>query len=252
MVLVFAGCSGSNNAGEGVENNKYDGWKTASYENVKVIYPPGHLHADKMQEYARLYRRQVEMDCQVLTLPIPAETLVVYHYTGFGQGREMTGHEYPYAEDTVIHFWLPSYRGTTVMQYVLQHWINKEPQYKFLKHGLLAMLDASGQNYHQMTWDLYQKGELESLAELAVDSTVDSNLERKQTAEGASFVDFMLVQYGPKGLGLLYRAESPIEIVVPGVLEIELDSLQTNWLNFVKKVVSGQYQLPSSDSTDGN
>jgi hypothetical protein len=249
-VASLAGCGGDE-APESTDQ-RYLAWKTASFNNVKIFYPAYHIHADKMSEFARLYARQIAVDCRLLQIPVPAETLVVYHYTGFGQGREMTGREYPFAEDSVIHFWTPSHRGTTIMQYLLPKWINKEPSYRFLKHGLISLMDASGQSYHRITWDMVQDSTFIPLVELATDSTVDSNLERRQSAEGASFCDYILVKYGVKGLAYLYRAESPIELAAPGILGLSVDSLQSEWLRLVEQVVAGRLPKLTADSADGS
>jgi len=238
LLLTITGCGGDSDD-TGVPDI-YQDWDMATHGNVKVFYPSYHVLANQMTESARLYGRQVATSCRVLQIPIPAETLVVYHYTGFGQGREMTGREYPFAEDSVIHFWTPSHRGTTVMHYLLPKWIDKEPTYEFLKHGLYVLLDASGKNYHSLTMNRVNDGSFIPLVELAADTTVDSNLELHQSAEAASFVDFMLFSYGVRGLAFLYRAESDFAITVEGLMGLKADSLQAEWLDFADKAARGE------------
>lgn len=245
---IIVGCSSEESK---TEDRRYFGWQEAKYANVKLIYPAYHVYADKMQEYARLYSRQIEVNCRLLQMTIPAETLVVYHYTGFGQGRELTGREYPFAEDSVIHFWTPSYWGTTIMHYLLPKWIDKEPRYSFLKHGLYLILDASGKNYHQLTWRMVQDSSFIPLMQLSEDTTVNSNLELKQSAEAASFVDFMLCTVGAKGLAFLYRGESSFDLTTQGLLKVSVDSLQTMWLIFAEQAAQGKLpQPPPSTSSE--
>jgi len=78
------------------------------------------------------------------------------------------------------------------------------------------------------------------LLELAVDTIVNSDLERYQSGEAASFVDFLLYSYGMPVLRMLYLADSPIELVVPGQLMITVDSLQTEWLTYINQVLRGE------------
>jgi hypothetical protein len=204
-----------------------------------------------MHDFAVWYNWALRKDCEFLQMPIPVDTLVVFYYTGHGQGNEMTNHYYPWADSNVIHFWLPSHKGPTLMQFLLTYWLDKEPQFQFLKHGLISLLDYSGQDYHQFTWNFYQHDSLIPLAELAVDTTVDSNKERWQSSLGASFVHFLVLNYTQEGFRLMYRAETDWDLACKGILRIDPDSLQANWLKFVEKAVKGEFKAPPDSAASG-
>jgi len=249
IVALQIGCGDKKEVDEGPRYEIPESWLTYSYENVKLIYPPNHPHLATMHDFAVWYNWALRTDCRFLQIPTPVDTLVVFYYTGHGQGNEMTGHYYPWADRHVIHFWLPSHKGPTLMQFLLPYWLDKEPQYKFLKHGLISLLDYSNQNYHEFTWNYYRHDSLIPLAELAVDTTVDSNKERWQSAEAASFVDFFVIHYGMRGFRLLYRAEADWALATQGILHIHPDTLQARWLEFVEQVVKGEWQPTPPDST---
>ncbi len=245
----LVGCGGKQEVEEGPRYEIPAGWLTYTYENIKIIYPPGHLHAASIHDFAVWYNWALRTDCQFLNIRIPVDTLIVFYYTGHGQGNEMTGHYYPWADRDVIHFWLPSHKGPTLMQFLLPYWLDKEPQYQFLKHGLITLLDYSGQNYHEITWRYYQNDSLIPLVELSRDTTVDSNKERWQSALSASFVDFLALSYGLQGLNLMYRAEADWELATQGIFRIPADTLQARWLEFVEKVVKGEWPPVQPDTT---
>ncbi|MCK4302464.1 MAG: hypothetical protein KAW91_06795, partial [candidate division Zixibacteria bacterium] len=209
VVVALSGCGGDKEQTAAGEDNKYAEWETYTYQNICIVYPPGHPQVDNLYDMAQGYVAALKRNCLFLRIPVPEDTLVIYYYTGFGQGQSMTGRKYPFARDGCIHFWLPSFYGPTLMHYLLPLWLDKEPQYSFLKHGIISLFDYSGQNYNEMTHSKLQEGTFVPLMELATDTTVDSNIERELSGEAASFVDFLVFTYGIEGLRLMYRAEAP-------------------------------------------
>ncbi len=237
VVMVLGGCGrekqGVPRSGEAGPN--YGDWQTYTYQNVKFIYPPGYPLADTFEEQAKQYLAAIERNCRFFEMDVPSDTLVVYFYTGYGQGREMTGRQYPFADSSAIHFWLPSFPGVTLMQWLLPRWHSEQPRYLFLKHGLYSLLDYSGQNYHVQTINYADSGRLIPLAELAEDTTVDSDTERYQSALAASFVDFISYHYGIKALEALYLARKPFPEAVEEIFLMPVDSLQRRWLDFARE-----------------
>jgi len=235
--LFYLICSKQEQRDQLPVNGKYLDWKTYTYQNIKIIYPPGYPLVDEFDKMAANYIAGLNRNCRFFEIDVPDDTLVIYFYTGYGQGREMTGRMYPFADSVAIHFWLPSFPGPTLMQWLLPRWQNVEPKFAFIKHGLIALLDYSGQNYHKSTLRYLEEGKFIPLRKLAVDTTINSDTERHQSAEAASFVDFISYYFGIQGLEKLYRIQSPFETAVEGIFEIPVDSLEGLWLDFVKERV---------------
>lgn len=224
--------------------NPYADWTWYTYGRVKIFHPPGHLHLDRFKDYCQNYETSIRQISQLLAMEPPVDTLVIYYYTGFGQGRELTGHEYPYFQDGVVHFWLPSFTGPTLVDWLLPHWVAEKSQYRFLDHGLRALFDFSGQNYHQATYNNLRDSFFVRLADLANDPSIDSDTERVQSAEAASFCAFIIAQYGALRLKTVYQYKKPFGEMVPEVFQKPVDSLEQDWLNFAF------HNLPDSVRTD--
>lgn len=212
----------------------YDDWQTFQSGNIKIYYPTGHPQLNNFSSFSQGYSFALNRITTELELPSFTDTLHIYWYTGFGQGRAMTGQQYPFA-DSVIHFWLPSFPGPTVMQLLLPTWSTPPPRHKFLYHGLIALYDFSGQDYHWATVDYFNTGKLISLDSLAKDTTIDNNLERYQTAEAASFVAFVLAHYGNPILKSLYQSNLPFGDAVQEILGADIETIQTSWLQFARE-----------------
>ncbi|MFH1687002.1 MAG: hypothetical protein ABIE70_05705 [bacterium] len=254
---AFLDCVGSEKEPEGISDApaaNYDNWKQYSYQRVRLLYPPDHPHADKMYNLTRGYISAIKRDCNLLEIPTPTDTLIVYHYTGYGQGREMTGRPYPFVVGDTIHFWMPAPLGATLMQWLLPRWIAKEPRYQFLKNGLISLVDDSKRDYHDIVQRYVDSAVFIPLTDLAVDTAMDIDKERYQSGEGASFIDFMLYTYGMPALHALYLAESSFDITVQGLFKISADSLETEWLDYVYRVNRGEIpprkQMPWSVQPD--
>ncbi len=218
-----------------VVKGPYDNWKTYTYQNVRIVYPADHPQKDNLHDMAVSYVASINRDCQFLHIPVPVDTTVVIFYTGPGQGREMTPRHYPFAEGDTVYFWLPSYFGVTIMQWLIPKWQKEPPSFAFLRHGLLSLLDNSGQNYHVVTDGYLQNKSFIPLDSLAKDTTTNSDTERLQSGEAASFVDFIVYTYGIDQLDQLWLSKTSFDSSVVSLFNMSVDSLQTQWLGLVKE-----------------
>ncbi len=232
--ILLISCSGSPEKKDIFDDPKYEGWQLYKYENIKILYQPGHPQVAGFEQIAKGYVRALVGVSQMLDMEIPEDSVKIIFYTGWGQGREMTGQQVPFVEDGIIHFWIPSHLGVTFMHWFLPYWVPERPAHEFLWHGLVCLFDYSGYDYHKMTLDMLEGERFVPLAELAVDTTIDSNNERRQSAEAASFVAFVLAWYGPDRMKMLYRTQLPFETLVEDSLHMSLDSLQTHWINVIR------------------
>ncbi|MCB2231473.1 hypothetical protein KQH82_12215 [bacterium] len=216
---------------------KYADWQFYDCGQVKLFHPPHHLQMEQFPDRCNLYNQSITRMSQLLGMTRPWDTLVVFVYTGFGQGRELTGQEYPFTQDSIIHFWLPSFIGPTLTDWLIPHWVPTPPKYPFWIHGLRSLMDFSGQNYHQMTFDLIEKGTFIPLDSLSKDTLIDSNTERKQSAEAASFVAYVLADYGPGTLRKAYTSKLVFREMAMREFNKTVDSLQADWLAFARSYV---------------
>jgi hypothetical protein len=228
--------SSSTNAG-GLD--KYAAWDTIASGNVKIIYPSGHPLAESFQTTAEGYPHAIGRICDFLTMLPPRETLVVYYYTGLFHGRAVTGKEWTFATDSAIHFWLPGYLGPSLVEYVAERWVPTGTRHRFLKEGLMTLFDFSGQNYYQFMDNFFKTDSLIPLSQLAVDTATNVYTERWQSAEAATFVDFVVYTWDSEGLRVLWQNQDPFEKAVPKLFNITVDEMQEMWLEFVRKTNAG-------------
>lgn len=254
VMLLFPGCGNEEKADlksdfdttsspdslSSVDN--YVDWLTYSYHNYQIIYPEGHVHADNLQTIIDGMERAAAQTCQLLAVPIPTDSIIIYYYTGLGHGREITGRQWPYIEGNVFHLWRPSYPHIQMVEYVLRKWQDYEPKFKFLKVGLMVLLDYSGENYHAATLNYVDDGIFFTLAELAEDTTINPYGERWQSAEAASFMAYLLDYYGTKGLFGLYRSKHSFEETCMGLFSKSPATLQEEWIHYADSLYTASLQ----------
>ncbi|MBI5266317.1 MAG: hypothetical protein HY851_03705 [candidate division Zixibacteria bacterium] len=239
---VWIGCKGKSKEepaqvvakAEPTVDSRYATWKTFEFQNIKIMYPPGHPQESTLTNMGEAYVYLIRKVNEILGMQPITDTLTVYYYTGFGQGRELTGQQYPYADSQAIHFWLPSFYGPVIMQYLLPRWAPDPPRHKFLKHGLISMFDLSGQNYHVSTIGYKNSGEFIPLEKLAIDTATNSNEERLQSAEAASLCAYIISDFGAHALRELYLSPVSFDSSVSQTCFVPVDTLQNRWLAFVK------------------
>ncbi len=210
--------------------SQYGDWIDYTYQHIRLHYPPAHPRESLIHDVAVSFEAALDRDSRFLGVLKPTEPIDIYYYTGFGQGRQYTGRQYPFVTDTAIHYWHPSFYGPVIARYMLRSYSEVEPRHEFIRQGIIALLDFSGQNYHQMTLDLIEKGEFIPLDSLARDTSTNVDKERKQSAEAASFVDFLVYSAGPEALKGMYETQLSFDSAVKAMFRISVDSVQTLWL----------------------
>ncbi len=231
-LCLLLGCTTGSKPKTIFEDPKFAGWIFFEGKNVRIFHAPGHPLDTSFSQIAGNYEKSTKRVCDLLGIEIPADTLTVIYYTGYGQGREMTGREYPFVENGIIHFWLPSYLGPTLVQYLMGHFSTVMPKHIFLQHGMIALFDFSGQNYHASTSGYVKSKDFIPLEKLAVDTSINSDTERLQSAEAASFVAYILANYGASRLKTMFESQASFPQMVQELFYEPIDSLQSNWLNF--------------------
>ncbi len=250
LLLLLASCSKPDPDAWLLNDPIYKGWLVESFENIRVYYAPGHPQAGHMADIARNYSRAVKTLCQTLGMPAPTDTLKVVYYTGAGQGQAVTKHEYPFGDSLgVARFWLPYAYGVPMAQLYVRKWDSTPTRHKFLWHGLIALFDFQGEDYHTTTLTMSKSKDFIPLAQLAVDTTINSDGERWQSAEAASFCAYLIGNYGVVRLRKLYDSPLPIEQALPQSLGISLDSAQAEWLEYARQASSQNRKEIKNDTT---
>lgn len=246
IVLLLIGACGSDRKQETRETDKtqisvqvsiYDSWSTTQFENIKVVYPPNHLFADTMNDYAILYKTVLRRHAQFFRMPEPTDSIVMLYMTGFGQGKELTQSEFPIIRGDSVFYWPGNRFGVLAAKYMLYRWTNSEPKYKFLFNGIMRLLDASGRDYHSMTFAFIDSNKFISLENLITDDMIDYNWEAYQSAEAASFVDYFVYKYGIDNFKLMYESQSQFDSTTQTICQMNLKDLQHDWLKIVGQVV---------------
>lgn len=215
----------------------YDSWNRYQYKNMVFRYPQGHLFSDSINVFAKKYEVMMKRDAQILQVLLPLDTVTVYFYTGLGQAREINGKDFPYVSGDSIHFWGHIHFGVPMMEYIVNKWSSVETRHHFIKNGLIALMDATGRNYHELTDDYQQRGIYIPLEKLAVDTNTTVWWGWDQAIQGASFVDFVMFRYGPESLKIMYESPVSFDSTVNGLFEISVDSLEKEWLSVVRQAI---------------
>jgi len=253
IVLLLAGCSdkkGESNTGSSIPASAnsshlyqnlaaYKDWQIFRESNVVLIHPPNHLLEGRFSEFTKVFSALSRRTCEFLKMT-PPDSLIFYFYTGTGQAHDVTGQAIPYSDGTAIHFWLPSFYGPPLVKHLLYKWESEFPKHKFLWHGIVALLDGSQQNYHQFTLEHIDSGIFIPLRKLLVDTTIDVNRERLQSAEAASLVDYLVYIYGIEKVRELYLSDGDVYADFEKVFKLPVDNIEKRWLEFIDTFVAGR------------
>lgn len=229
-----------------IDSANYVDWEAYTYKRIKILYPPDHPNKSNLANIAAGYDTGLRTDARFLGIRTPTDTLTVYFYADYTKAVEMTGKHIPFVYDRAIHYWYPNHFGPSLMEYILPFWYAGETKHKFLKHGMMALLDYTGRNYHEMTKSFEGDTMFIPLAELVTDKRTDVYSERRQSAEAASFVDFIAYYYGIEAVQQIWVSTDDFETTIKRILNVSVDELQEQWLDFVDIAV--ETPEPSSNN----
>lgn len=217
-----------------LSTDKFAGWTYYNHENIRIFYPPDHPHIDRFESIAAGYLTALAGITTALKTELPTDTITVLFYPDYQTGMRITGQDYQFVEGNLIHFWLPGYYGVTLTQWLLPRWQPGPVRQKFLRHGLITLFDHSGQDYHAATLRFIDEDRFLPLSKLAVDDAINSNRERYNSTEAASFCAFILAWYGPEVLQGMYRYQNDFETLVRGAFDLSVDSLELLWIEAIR------------------
>ncbi len=215
----------------------FSDWKVTTYKNLRLLTPPNHPHSYDLNRLVSSFGEAMVNACRFLNINKPQDTITILFYTGPGQAREITGMNRSFALGDTLHHWPPNNLGLPIMKYLIPKWQDVEPRHKFLRNGLVTLLNNSGANFHKRTLDSYQNGGFWPLRQLAVDSALNGYSERRESAMAASFVDFAVYRYGVGKLADLYRSEDEFGVAVEKIFGVSTADLQTQWIGLLEEVV---------------
>ena len=213
----------------------YGNWIPYTYEDILILHPSEHVFADNLKDMVLGFIKFRKQVCDYFRVPIPEDTIYIYYYTGYGQMEEYTGIDYPSVDSNKIHFSMPYNLGASMTEYILYNWHPEKPQFNFVKQGIMALFDFSGQDYHEMTLNFIDEKRLVPLKELVADTTINMFREKYQSAESASFIAFILEHYHLEGLEKLYLSKDPFPKAVNKIFKTNVNVLQNRWLEFAEK-----------------
>lgn len=222
-------------------------WIRERHQNIVLVHPSEHPHKDKYEDISRIFSSLSRQTCAFFKIE-PPDSIVIYFYTGIGHGYSVTQREAPFSDGHVIHFWFPSFYGPPVVKHLLPKWSKRETRHKFLKNGIIALLDGSGQNYHEVTLNRVDSGTHIPLRKLSEDTTINVDRERIQSAEAASLVDYLVYAYDIDKLKALYISEGTFPVEVEEIFNTPLIKLEEKWIAFVKTFAN----LKSTNATDSS
>ncbi len=233
-VLLTVTCNRQDNRPSLMHDARFTDWQTYDVGRIRLFHPPKHQHEADFEKIATGYDRAVAKVSDLLKIDSLPDTITIFYFTGPNQGLELTNHSRPFADSEAVYYWPAYSRGVSLTQYLLKHWSHVEPTNKFLWHGLIALFDHAGENYHQTTVGYASDTLFIPLAKLAVDGAINSDVERYQSAEAASFCAFLLAHYGSEVLKTLYESPEPFLDYAPQLLQTSVEALEQDWLAFAR------------------
>jgi hypothetical protein len=228
-ILAVMSCGEEKQA---IEKDKYEGWTRYTYGHFDLHLSSATPFLADKANLARGFERFLGEICEMLEMPVPEGRIHLFVYANTLEAQKYLDQETPFSNDTAIH-WSGVYPyAYQLTKFLLEKKGVPEGKFDVIHEGLAHLLDFSGKNYHDQTNRLVNSAEFVVLSELG-DNAVFSGLPLHiQRAESASFVGYLMYNYGLDRIIMLNSSLSGWEESLETMFNMDVGALEKSWLDF--------------------
>lgn len=216
------------------ESSPYDGWERYTYGHFVGYFSPQSPFIKRKGEVVTAFDRFLGEICDLLELPEPEGKIYLFVYSSPMEAEAITGRSTPFMDDSAIHWGVTSAYGYQLTKFVLAKNGIKPGRYDVVYEGIAHLLDFSGINYHAATARLIDSGRFVSLVNLGDNRIFDTLNSFVKRAESASFVGFVMFEYGTDKVFALNKSQEFWVETVEAIFQSPINIVGKRWMNFAR------------------
>jgi hypothetical protein len=216
------------------ESSPYADWERYTYGHFVGYFSPQSPFIDRKGQVVTAFDKFLAEICDILELPEPKEKIYLFVYATPMEAESITGRSTPFMDDSAIHWAVASAYGYQLTKFVLAKNEIKPGRYDVVYEGIANLLDFSGINYHAATAKLIDSGRFVSAVDLGDNRIFDTLSNYVKRAESASFVGFIMYEYGTDKVYALNKSQEFWVETVEAVFRTPINIFGKRWMNFAR------------------
>lgn len=173
-----------------------------------------------------------EFDCQALQWLTP-EPVEFYCYEDVRSLNMHTSRNEPFFIGNKIYYGYGPPFGRVFAEFVVSRLPGGESEFAFIREGIPMLLDYSGRNYHQATYNFIADGSLDPVSTLTNNEEYLKLREAMRVIEASSLVAYMMWEWGSEKFMQVYHSDKDFDAALKEVMGIDTAQLEKQWLAFL-------------------
>ncbi len=207
-------------------------WQVKKHRLINFYYEPD----DTLEFYAiDLLKKTLEIYefcCKVMLWNAP-EPLEFYCYKDVETMNMYTSRSEPFLAGNKIYYGYGPAYGRPFAEFVMSRLPGGQTRFAFIKEGLPILLDYTGRNYHQATYNFIAEGTIHPVAMLTSNEDYLGLSEAMRQIEAASLNAYITWEWGFEKYMQIYHSDKDFEDALKEATGTDLAQLQSQWLAFL-------------------
>jgi hypothetical protein len=216
------------------ETSPYEDWQRYTYGHFVAYFSPNSPFITREHEVVTGFDEFLAEICDILELKEPEKKIYLFVYASPVEAEAITGQSTPFMDDSAIHWGVTSAYGYQLTKFVMAKNGITPGRYDVVYEGIAHLLDFSGINYHAATVRLMDSGQFVSLVDLGDNRIFDTLNAFVKRAESASFVGFVMFEYGTEKVFALNKSQEFWVETINAVFQTPINIFAKRWTNFAR------------------
>jgi hypothetical protein len=161
------------------------------------------------------------------------EPIEYYCYDSPEALKKYTGRDDAFFLGNRFYYGFGPILGGEIAEFLMSKLPGGPSRFAFIRDGLPLLLDYSGRNYHQATYNFIQEKTLLGVQTLTDDKAFEKEQGLQKSVEAASLCAYIMYEYGDEKFMQLYHSQSDFPTALKQVLGIDVKTLAANWEAFL-------------------
>lgn len=207
-------------------------WANQKHPMIDFYFQP----TDTLRGYAvDLLKKALEIYrfcCEVMLWSTP-EPIEFYCYADMPTMTQHTSREQPFVLGNRIYYGYGPTFGRPIAEFVMSKLPEGPSQFAFVREGVPMLLDYTGRNYHQATFNFIGEGIIHPVASLTTNEEYLRLKPAMREIESASLCGYIMWEWGYEKFMKIYHSDKPFPEALKEATGADVAQLENQWLKFL-------------------
>ncbi len=207
-------------------------WGSQQHRMINFYFQP----TDSLRKFAPdLLKKALEIykfNCEVMLWYTP-EPVEFYCFEDMQTMTMYTSRDVPFFLGNRIYYGYGPPFGRPFAEFVMSKLPEGPSRFAFIREGLPMLLDYTGRNYHQATFNFIGEGIIDPVSSLTTNEEFLKLKGAMREIEASSLCGYMMWEWGYEKFMKIYHSDKDFPAALKEVTGVDVAQLEKQWLEFL-------------------